>query len=512
MTSKDNDKDQFFDPDEDEVTASNAPTSHPPSSDLEITTGDDHMAAKSAAISAPAARGTHPLSSLSRRNLLAVGDDVDSSDTDLSSQKSETSTILTAMSSLETSGAHRYKQVRVKAMQKKCVEFSHLYLIQELSPKNASTSLPAVFALQFSPDGNFLAAGYSDGTLLIWKLIADSVLRALSDETHAQPRRLAAIFGDEPVQTCAGHTDGILDIAWSKNNFFLSAGMDKTVRLWHHSKSECLGVFAHTDWVTTVAFHPRDDRLFASGSLDCRLRLWSIEACGVTAWNELPRDNHVTAVAFSGSGRYVLAGSASGVCLVFETAGFKYHTQLNVHSRRGKNAAGHKITGINSKPGTAGNSDEVVLVSTNDSRLRAYTLRDKSLLCKYKGGLVNQTSQIRASYSDDGEWIVSGSEDNRVYVWSVEGRHSKKSLFGRRDHNSAVEYYNAHAVPTTVAVFAPTAVRTRLQSALLRPVPVDEQHSFADGQIIVSADMSGKIKVLENNRHLDDWLAGSVRD
>ena len=52
--------------------------------------------------------------------------------------------------------------------------------------------------------------------------------------------------------------------------------MDKTVRLWHVSRGECLCCFQHIDFVTAIAFHPKDDRYFLSGSLDGKLRLWSI--------------------------------------------------------------------------------------------------------------------------------------------------------------------------------------------------------------------------------------------
>eukprot|EP00951_Prasinocladus_malaysianus_P033192 scaffold327042_cov31-Prasinocladus_malaysianus.AAC.1 len=45
--------------------------------------------------------------------------------------------------------------------------------------------------------------------------------------------------------------------------------MDKTARLWHISiDRECLREFKHTDFVTAVRFHPQDDKLFISGSID----------------------------------------------------------------------------------------------------------------------------------------------------------------------------------------------------------------------------------------------------
>lgn len=84
------------------------------------------------------------------------------------------------------------------------------------------------------------------------------------------------IFMPKPFCTYTGHTADLLDVSWSKNYFILSSSMDKTVRLWHISRKECLCCFQHIDFVTAIAFHPKDDRYFLSGSLDGKLRLWNI--------------------------------------------------------------------------------------------------------------------------------------------------------------------------------------------------------------------------------------------
>lgn len=84
------------------------------------------------------------------------------------------------------------------------------------------------------------------------------------------------IFMPKPFCTYHGHTSDLLDVSWSKNYFILSSSMDKTVRLWHISRKECLCCFQHIDFVTAIVFHPRDDRYFLSGSLDGKLRLWNI--------------------------------------------------------------------------------------------------------------------------------------------------------------------------------------------------------------------------------------------
>lgn len=81
--------------------------------------------------------------------------------------------------------------------------------------------------------------------------------------------------------------------------------MDKTVRLWHISRRECLCCFQHIDFVTALAFHPRNDQFFLSGSLDGKLRLWNIPDKKVTLWNEVDGNTKIiTAANFIQVGRY----------------------------------------------------------------------------------------------------------------------------------------------------------------------------------------------------------------
>ncbi|KAJ1676968.1 WD repeat-containing protein 44, partial [Spiromyces aspiralis] len=154
------------------------------------------------------------------------------------------------------------------------------------------------------------------------------------------------LFEPTPYRIYVGHTGDVLALSWSKNGFLLSASMDRTVRLWHPKRADCLSVFKHKDFVTSVAFHPLDDRYFISGSLDCKLRLWDIPARKIRIWTEVPDKQLITSVSFtSASGEQIVVGTYRGMCVFYSTQGLRIQKRFHARSSRGRNAKGSKITG-----------------------------------------------------------------------------------------------------------------------------------------------------------------------
>jgi WD40 repeat protein len=244
--------------------------------------------------------------------------------------------------------------------------------------------------------------------------------------------------------------------------------MDKTVRLWHVTRNECLCVFKHNDFVTSIEFHPRDDRFFLAGSLDSKLRLWSIPDKSVAFIANLP--DMITAVAFTPDGKYSIAGCLNGLCQVFHTDGLKVQSQIHVRSARGKNAKGSKITGIDTIAHPPESDNVKLLITSNDSRIRLYNFKDRTLDAKFRGN-ENANSQIHASFSNDGRYIICGSEDRRAYIWPLG--------YALRDADKRpVETFEAHNSIVTTAVFAPTKTKQVLGSSgdllydLCNPPPV----------------------------------------
>ncbi|CAD5113149.1 DgyrCDS2340 [Dimorphilus gyrociliatus] len=368
-----------------------------------------------------------------------------------------------------------------------------------------------VWTMKFSPCGYFLATGGQDTLLRVWvlkgvkdvndylkcndpgkrmgspsgkkspstsSLNSDESANTNSSEEESEDEH--APFCRKPLATYMGHSSDLLDISWSK-----------TARLWHISRRECLCCFQHIEFVSSISFHPKDDRYFISGSLDGKLRLWNIPEKKVALWNEIQGVSKfaiITAVNFAifPQMEEIVVGTYDGKCLFYTVDQLKYRRMLTIKTSKRNNK---KVTGIDIHP-----SLPRILVTTNDSRVRLYDLSDNSLVCKYKGSL-NYSSQIRAVFNHDGRYVISGSEDQFVYLWRTNNEFCGK--LARRDRNIYWEGIKAHSTVVSAATFAPKPTN------LIKIQFTNENSRCNDFvpprcEAFVTADLNGCLKVFIN--------------
>ncbi|KAM7468087.1 hypothetical protein LguiB_015649 [Lonicera macranthoides] len=392
----------------------------------------------------------------------------------------------------------------VKARQhgKSCKEFTALHMCQEIQAHEGS-----IWTLRFSPDARFLASAGEDTVIHIWEVqeceVAstrppDDLNASVNSTTHHHhlarngsdhrpplaeitpllSRRKGKIYSkkkgnsipdyvhvpetvftllETPVCSFRGHQDDVLDLSWSRTQLLLSSSMDKTVRLWDMETESCLKMFAHSDYVTCIQFNPVDDDQFISGSLDAKVRIWSISNRQVVDWTDL--NEMVTAASYTPDGQGAVVGSHKGICRFYDTSGGKLEQkdQIELKSRK-KKAQPNKITGIQFSP----ENPSEVLVTSADSRLRI--LDGSHLIHKFRG-VRNTSSQILASFSPDGKYVISPSEDSQVYIWKYEVQRgaSRKSTITTHSH----EHFQCREV--SVAIPWPGSIKTE--------PPIVEVHS-----------------------------------
>jgi len=361
-----------------------------------------------------------------------------------------------------------------------------------------------IWSSSFSKDGKYLATGGEDGVVNIWQISPtkeeynnqsnkpwfpeedakwkgfwgeDTENNAEEGKVHPLPTMHSecdAIGTDiqfilpTPVQTFREHTRDITDLSWSNTGFLLSASLDNNVKLWHPTRSISLHQFRHPDGVTSVSFHPNEDRYFLSGGFDKKLRIWNINHGRVAEWAQA--SNHITTATFQPDAKRIAVGLIDGKVIFYSLDGLKmkYFSQMICKNRSKK--FGKKVTGLSfnnlqnlsadklddgsshspeksSKSNKSNNNlketkrtklktrvknfatirknkkkmKEQVLITTNDSRLRLVGLNDFCMVRKYKGHL-NYNLKFKARFSESGEFIIIGSENGKCIIWNTATR------------------------------------------------------------------------------------------
>ncbi|XP_030462010.1 uncharacterized protein LOC115682021 isoform X1 [Syzygium oleosum] len=350
----------------------------------------------------------------------------------------------------------RLRKLNTRHYKKRWMELSALYVGQEIQAHDG-----IIWTMKFSPDGEFLATGGSDGMVRIWRVASGDASHSYVDtcegdncslvkkdmsgskgikSNHASVLMPDQIFwiSESPLHEFRGHTSDVLQVAWSSSNKLLSSSKDNTVRLWKVGCDRCLDVFRHSNYVTCIQFNPLDENYFISGSIDGKARIWGISERRVVDWADA-RDV-ITAICYQPDGKGIVVGSITGTCRFFEMSGNHLQQDVVIHGQGKKRTFGNKITSIQ----FSRENSRRVMISSEDCRLRI--LEGTDIISKYRGH-PRSVKQMSASFTSSGNHMVSTGED-RVYLWNYDdfGVPPSKSTKSMR----SCEYFSSEGVSIAV--------------------------------------------------------------
>ncbi|KAK6588467.1 notchless [Cryptosporidium xiaoi] len=275
----------------------------------------------------------------------------------------------------------------------------------------------AVLCCSFSPDCDLLATGSGDTTIRLWDLITET-----------------------PEMCLKGHTNWVMTLAWSPDSVYLaSAGMDNTICVWFPSK--CKEVFrklrGHSKAVVSLAWQPLHLIEYKNGSSeespvyprlisaskDCSIKIWNLGTGSII--NTLTsHTDMITHLKWTGVFKeYIVSSSRDTLIKVWNPETGKLLRDLKGHA--------HWVNTL------ALNTDYVTRASCFYPKGKNLKMNFKSVSEKIKAAkesIDNFKKRCKC------ERLLSGSDDNTMFLWDPLGENGRKPIQRLTGHLKVVNH------------------------------------------------------------------------
>ena len=299
-----------------------------------------------------------------------------------------------------------------------------------------------------SPDENTLAAGLSDGKIVVY-----------------------STSNWEILWTLEGHSNTLVSIVYSPDSSRIASCSESTLRIWDVLTGTCNHIInGHENWISSVAYSPQGDQIVSTAGYDMTVKLWDVET-GECSHIWVGHTHFVKKAVYSPIGYQIAVGSYDttvrvwdidiGACL-HVLRGHESAVESVAYSPRGDQVASasfdktarlwdvvtgdcrHILTGHTGELGCSvvysPNGNQVATRAGSlfeDFSVRLWDVNTGKCLHSLLGHNAKVTSVV---YSPQGDLVASSSEDKTVRLWDADTGVCRQTLSGHSDKALSVAF------------------------------------------------------------------------
>ncbi|KAF8623533.1 hypothetical protein AX15_006309 [Amanita polypyramis BW_CC] len=282
-----------------------------------------------------------------------------------------------------------------------------------------------VWNIEWSHDGSYLASASKDKSVIIWHVTCTG------PEPSSHDWCMHLRLKDHPYPVGC--------LAWSIDDSLLLTSAEHYIKIWNARTGVCLRTLEdHTETVTALAWLP-DGSGFISGGLDRKIIQWNVdgklkESWGCTAirvtdlavtpdltrlvtigmHHQLPTetnppartppgDHHLHPAGAGAVPPATIPGNTNNRLIVYDLASKKVITSVRMEG---------ELTSVK-----VWKNSQFALINHSPDEIHLWDLKAGRLARKFAGQSQDR-HVIRSCFGGvDGNFVVSGSEDGKVYIW-----------------------------------------------------------------------------------------------
>ncbi|KAM9409939.1 WD repeat-containing protein 82-like [Pholidichthys leucotaenia] len=258
-----------------------------------------------------------------------------------------------------------------------------------------------VNCFDYSPDGESAISSSDDDSIVLY------------DIREGRPNRtlFSKKYGVDLIRYTYGNADTVV---YSSNK------LDDTIRYLSLTDNKFIRYFpGHTARVTALSMSPVDST-FISSSLDKTIRIWDLRSQNCQGMTD-PLGTPLC--SFDPNGLIFAAGVDSQMVKLYDLRGFEKGPFASFETRFNRVCywTGLKLS----------NDGKQILICTNGGAIRVLNAFKGDVLHTFSGYNNSKGISLEACFTPDSKFVMIGSEDGRVHVWSTESGMKVSVLDGK---------------------------------------------------------------------------------
>ncbi|KAI5479335.1 catabolite degradation protein [Pseudohyphozyma bogoriensis] len=298
-----------------------------------------------------------------------------------------------------------------------------------------------IWRLEFSHNGKWLATAGRDKTAMLWKVNANFALDKVFSE----------------------HTDPIACLAWSPDDSILLTAAENTIKMWNTSEGKCINTLEQHQYPIGALSWLPDGKGFVSGGMDSRIWFWDLAGNMSNPLPSSPSPSRVIDLAVTPDGKRLVAvgradlsappisrggsanGSRSETPALSASIQAKHEKKISVF-----NIVDKKLEYEIIQPGeltsvSISADSRFAIISHAPNEIIFLNLSDGTILRRFNGHDQGQYVLQSCFGGVLQNYVLSGSEDGKVYIWHRETGNLVHVLPGHGGGSvNAVAWNHAH--------------------------------------------------------------------